>query len=184
MGYNFCHVLNSILYDIGKNSDSICYYTKELLAKPNGSTILILENDKITNKTSILINIKTGQRRYLTSQVFHFNDLLVLNFDSTGILIWTKKIEKNQSFGHEYSSFFTTQFENEINFFFNESSSVFRESLNENGRQIKEKIIEFEDGIHLITKDCQQIVDGRIFLHAKSSSGNKFGIMEQLNRLN
>lgn len=178
------------------------YEIRELIVKPDGTTTLLAEQYyiKVVTRTSTNSN---GVQTVSYTYYYYYNDIIALNFDKNGELLWKTVIEKYQSSVNDegyYSSFFTILQGNDINIIYNEQASNMAETenmsdaekkklrrnvvgkrvlLSADGEQSSDKIFEFEDGgLRLVPKVCGPIDENTAFIYARAVSGDKIGLIE------
>ncbi len=178
------------------------YEIRELIVKPDGTTTLLAEQFYIRVVTTTT-STPNGGTTTTTTYYYYYNDIIALNFDENGELVWRTVIDKYQmsvNDGGYYSSFFTILQGNDINIIYNdrESNMVDTEGmsvaekkklrrnvigkrvlLSEEGTLASEKIFEFEEGgLNLVPKVCGSVDEKTTFLYARASSGDKIGLIE------
>jgi hypothetical protein len=92
------------------------YNLKKLFINENGRITLVAEQFFITTSTQQNAN---GQS--VTVQVYHYHDILLINFDETGTVLWKTKIPKRQALGQDYSSFSSILKDNKMYIIFNDN---------------------------------------------------------------
>ncbi len=177
------------------------YRIRDLIQKPDGTTTLLAEQYYMRVVTRTYTDSQ-GNVRTTTTYYYYYKDIIALNFDNDGELVWKSVIDKYQvstNDGGYYSSFFTVVDDNDINIIYNdrESNSVDTEGmskqqkkqlkrktvgvrvlLNEEGATSKEKLFEFEEGgLRLVPKICSDANEDLVFLYARSRKGDKLGVI-------
>jgi hypothetical protein len=178
------------------------YEIRELIVKPDGTTTLLAEQYYVRVVTTTTTSANGGTTT-TTTYYYYYNDIIALNFDENGELVWKTVIDKYQisvNDGGYYSSFFTILQGNDINIVYNdrESNMVDTEGmsvaekkklrrniigkrvlLSEDGELSSEKIFEFEEGgLRLVPKVCGAVDENTTFLYARAGSGDKIGLIE------
>lgn len=178
------------------------YEIRELIVKPDGTTTLLAEQYYVRVVTTTTTTANGGTTT-TTTYYYYYNDIIALNFDENGELVWKTVIDKYQmsvNDGGYYSSFFTILQGNDINIVYNDRESNIvdteemsaaekkklrrniigkRVLLSEDGEQASEKIFEFEEGgLRLVPKVCGAVDENTTFLYARAGSGDKIGLIE------
>lgn len=177
------------------------YKIRDLITKPDGTTTLLAEQYyvRVVTRTYTTAN---GGTRTTTTYYYYYNDIIALNFDTNGDLVWKTVIDKYQvstNDGGFYSSFFTVLEGNDINIIYNDRESTtvdtdgmtrrekkdlrgyvgIRVLLDEVGEQSKEKLFEFEEGgLRLVPKVCESSGEDFAFMYARSRRGDKIGTIQ------
>lgn len=178
------------------------YEIRELIVKPDGTTTLLAEQYYVHVVTTTTTSANGGTTT-TTTYYYYYNDIIALNFEENGELVWKTVIDKHQmsvNDGGYFSSFFTILQGNDINIVYNdrESNMVDTEGmsvaekkklrrniigkrvlLSDDGEQASEKIFEFEEGgLRLVPKVCGAVDENTTFLYARAGSGDKIGLIE------
>jgi len=186
----------------GRNPNLYNYKIRDLIVKPDGTSTLLAEQYYVREVTRTYTTSNGGTRTE-TTYYYYYKDIIALNFDENGDLVWKTVIDKYQmstNDGGYYSSFFTILDGNDINIIYNDRESNAADTegmtnaqikalrrttvgvrvlLNEEGGQAKEKLFEFEEGgLKLVPKVCESAGDQIGFLYARSNKGDKIGIVE------
>lgn len=175
------------------------YRVSDLILKDDGTSTLLAEQYyvRVVTRTTTDAN---GRTTTTTTYYYYYNDIIALNFDENGELLWKEVIDKYQvsiNDGGTYSSFFTVVEGNEINIIYNQRESdafgtdgmnmaekqkVKRNTLavnvvlDEDGEQRKETLFDFEQGhLRLVPKVCSKAGDGIAFIYARAYSRFKKG---------
>lgn len=185
-----------------RNPNLYNYKIRDLIVKPDGTSTLLAEQYYVREVTRTYTT-SNGGTRTVTTYYYYYKDIIALNFDDNGDLVWKTVIDKYQmstNDGGYYSSFFTILDGNDINIIYNDRESNAADTegmtnaqikalrrttvgvrvlLNEEGGQAKEKLFEFEEGgLRLVPKVCESAGDQIGFLYARSTKGDKIGIVE------
>jgi hypothetical protein len=94
---------------------------KQIIAKPDGGSIVIFEEEYIQVVTTT--NSNGGSS---TSYYYHNNDLLIMNLEANGEIAWQAVIPKQQvsvNDGGMFNSFYATFYNNKVHFVFNDDMS-------------------------------------------------------------
>ena len=173
-----------------------------MIVKPDGTTTLLAEQYYVHVVTTTTTSANGGTTT-TTTYYYYYNDIIALNFEENGELVWKTVIDKHQmsvNDGGYFSSFFTILQGNDINIVYNdrESNMVDTEGmsvaekkklrrniigkrvlLSDDGEQASEKIFEFEEGgLRLVPKVCGAVDENTTFLYARAGSGDKIGLIE------
>ncbi len=171
---------------------------RDLVVKPDGTTTLLAEIFYINMQSTSGAN---GVSYSLYT--YHYEDIIALNFDKKGELIWKTVINKYQVSHNDhgyYSSFFTILQGNDINIIYNEYKSKMvdtenmsyserkkvnqsiigkRVLLSSTGEQSSEILFEFEDdNMRLVPRECGHIDQNTAFLYGRSTVGDRIGFIE------
>lgn len=82
----------------GKNQELYGYDLDELILKKEGGFVLIGEQFYVTTYQ----DYNTNSRSYTTHYRYHFNDIIAVNVDEKGNIIWGEKIGKTQTSTDDY----------------------------------------------------------------------------------
>jgi hypothetical protein len=116
----------------GKEFELREYKIDEIILKDDGSALMAAEQWYVREVT----RTSTGANGAMTTTTtfhYHFNSIVVINFDQDGNEIWTEKIKKNQhtiNDGGFYSSFVLTVKDDQMFFVFNDNP---RNIINQGG---------------------------------------------------
>lgn len=91
---------------------------KQVISKPDGGNFVIFEEEYIQVSTYTNSNGSTS-----TTYYYHNNDILVMNLDSQGEIIWQAVIPKQQMSVNDngmFNSFYATFYNNKLHFIFND----------------------------------------------------------------
>ena len=178
------------------------YIVRDLIQKPDGTTCLLAEQYYMRVVTRTYTDSQ-GNTRTTTTYYYYYKDVIALNFDADGELLWKSIIDKYQvstNDGGYYSSFFTVVDGNDISIVYNdrESNSVdtdgmtkqqkkalkkktvgVRVLIDSEGNTSKEKLFEFEEGgLRLVPKLCEDADEEMVFMYARGRRGDKLGVIE------
>lgn len=178
------------------------YIVRDLIVKPDGTSCLLAEQYYMRVVTRTYTDSQ-GNTRTTTTYYYYYKDVIALNFDANGELLWKSVIDKYQvsaNDGGYYSSFFTVVDGNEISIIYNdrESNSVdtdgmtkkekkalkrktvgVRVLVDSEGQTSKEKLFEFEEGgLRLVPKKCEDADEEMVFMYARGRRGDKLGVIE------
>jgi len=178
------------------------YYIDHFITKEDGSTLLLAEQYyvRVVTTTSTTAN---GGTTTTTTYYYYYNDIIAINYDASGELMWKTIIKKKQmsrNDGGYYSSYFTVVEGNDVHIIYNDSEANYvdtdgmssseikamkrstigaKVTLNADGSQSKQKLFEFEEGgLKLVPKICEEANDGIVFLYARSIKGDKIGTID------
>lgn len=92
------------------------YTLKEVIVKNDGSILMIAENYYITTRTSVP-NAGFYASYYATSpsrsiKEYNYGDIVIINFDTNGAILWENIIRKNQYSQEDYGMFSSYAFVN------------------------------------------------------------------------
>jgi hypothetical protein len=91
---------------------------KQVISKPDGGNFVIFEEEYIQVSTYTNSNGSTS-----TTYYYHNNDILVMNLDNAGEIVWQAVIPKQQMSVNDngmFNSFFATFYNNKLHFIFND----------------------------------------------------------------
>lgn len=178
------------------------YEIRDLIVKDDNTTTLLAEQYyvRVVTRTTSDGN---GGTTTTTDYYYYYKDIIAINFDKDGELVWKSRIDKYQvskNDGGYYSSFFTVVNGNDINIIYNqresdmvdtegmtraEKSKLRRNTVGVNviladdGSQQKEKLFDFEEGgLRLVPKVCSKAGDDMAFIYARARKGDQIGIIE------
>lgn len=176
------------------------YYVRDLVVKPDGTSTLLAEQYyvKVVTTTS---TTASGSVRTRTTYYYYYKDVIVINFDPSGEILWQTVIDKYQvstNDGGYYSSFFTVLDGNEVNLIYNVSEASLTDTDDMKRREVRklkrnkvakrtiimadgeikdEKLFDFEESMKLVPKVCSKAGDDIVFLYARSSKNDRIGTM-------
>lgn len=178
------------------------YIVRDLIVKPDGTTCLLAEQYYMRVVTRTYTDSQ-GNTRTTTTYYYYYKDVIAVNFNAEGEILWKSVIDKYQvstNDGGYYSSFFSVVDGNEISIIYNdrESNSVdtdgmtkqqkkklkrktvgVRVLIDSEGQTSKEKLFEFEEGgLRLVPKICEDADEEMVFMYARGRKGDKLGVIE------
>lgn len=178
------------------------YYIDHLITKPDGSSLMLAEQYYVRVVTHTY-STPNGGTQTTTTYYYYYNDIIALNFDKSGDLLWKKVIHKKQvstNDGGYYSSYFVVQDGNDVNIIYNDNEVNYVDTegmsnaelkalkrstigacvrLDADGEITKQKLFEFEEGgLRLVPKICNAASADLVFLYARSVKGDKVGTIQ------
>ena len=178
------------------------YYIDHVIAKPDGSCLILAEQYYVIVKTTTTTSANGGTTT-TTTYYYYYNDIIAVNYDKNGDFAWkkvVKKIQRSVNDGGYYSSYFVVQQGNAVNIIYNDSESNYvdtdgmssyeikalkrstigaKVNLTAEGEMSKVKLFEFEEGgLKLVPKVCASAGEKYVFLYARSKNGDKVGIID------
>lgn len=181
----------------GKKPELYKYYLDEIILKDDGGAVLIGEQFYIVTVTHTYTNPNGGTTTTYTNY-YYYNDIIVVNIDSDGNIVWTEKVPKRQrtvNDGGFYSSYTTTVVNDKIYFVFNDNpknieykgegkiynfnrskeSLVVIVEMNSEGKQSREALFSAKEVEVLIRpKVCEQISKTELILFGQKKKTHKF----------
>lgn len=185
----------------GKSNELYRYDLDKIILKEDGGAILVGEQYFVREHTTTVSNGNGGVSTRTTYH-YYYNDIIVINFDAKGEMIWTEKIAKRQHTVNDngyYSSYVLSVVDDRLFFIFNDhpknllelkgnklsnfrggkNSMVVLVEVDSDGRQVKEALYSTKDEATFTRpKVCKQINNNELILFAIRRKSNKFGLVE------
>jgi hypothetical protein len=107
----------------GKNVEMYNYDLKSIILKEDGGAVLVAEQYfyRVQTRTYMTAN---GMMRTTTNVYYYFNDIIVVNIDGEGDILWANKIPKRQTTANDggyFSSYTMAVVHDKLYFVFNDN---------------------------------------------------------------
>lgn len=184
----------------GKNIELYEYDLDEIILKDGGGAVLVSEQFyiRVVTRTSTDAN---GNTHTTTTYYYYYNDIIVININGKGEIVWTEKIPKRQATSNDggyYSSYALAIKDDKMFFIFNDNAeNLFYKpggtlknfsrgkngiavlvTLTEEGRYSREKLFSVEEAEVLIRpKVCEQTSDDQMLLFGQRKKSHRYGML-------
>ena len=180
-----------------KEPDAIMYNydIKYILQNANGSFTMLAEQYYIEVITTTTTNANGGMST-TTKYIYHYDDIIAVNFSKEGDFIWRKLIAKTQESSGDYgfySSFLPIKNGENLGIIYNvKGSDIENKAKSERNKtfcmnititpegDVSEGILfenEEKEKMKIAPKFCSQLSDEKVIIFAKSTRGSQIGII-------
>ena len=154
----------------------------DLVPRSDGGYLLIAEQKDITTESDIIM--VNGIPQSTSKNIYNFNDIIVMNIDSSGKLNWSHVVHKNQTTmndGGYFSSVVVYVSDNFIQLIYNDqirnSGDVMQYTIYSNGKVMSRKLLKSElDFVVVIPPEAEQVSSNKIII--PTSKNRRFALLK------
>lgn len=185
----------------GRDVEMYEYDIRDIIIKSDGGAIIIGEQYFVRIVTTYTTNASGGMTPH-TTYIYHYNDIIVINIDPDGNIIWNQKIAKRQistDDGGYYSSYILAVSNNKLQFIFNDNiknlkytghgkiygfankrkeSIVALVTMDMDGNQTRQALfLNLETEVFTRPKVCKQISEDKVILFGIKRKKHKYALL-------
>ena len=150
--------------------------------RSDGGILLIAEQKDIATEDDIIM--VNGIPQSTSKNIFNFNELLLINYDSAGFMDWYKVVTKNQTTvndGGYFSSVVIYVGEKYIQLLYNDqlrsTGDVMKYTLYNNGREESSKLLKTQmESVAVVPSESAQVASNKIII--PTSKNRRFALLK------
>ncbi|PCJ66711.1 MAG: hypothetical protein COA58_04430 [Bacteroidetes bacterium] len=154
----------------------------EAIPRSDGGIMIIAEQKEIATEDDIIL--VNGIPQSTSKNIYNFNELLIINFDSSAFIDWHKVITKNQTTvndGGYFSSVVVFIGDKFIQLLYNDqfrsSGDVMQYTIYNNGYEVSSKLLKTElDFVAIIPSESKQVSSNKLIV--PTSKNRRFSLLK------
>lgn len=154
----------------------------ESISRSDGGVLCVLEQKEIASENKV--TMVNGIPQSTAKNIYNFNELLILNFDSAGYLDWSKLIKKNQTTindGGYFSSAIVYVADRYIQLIYNDqlrnSGEIIQYTIFNNGKTASKKLLKTElDYVAVIPTESRQVASNKLII--PTAKNRRFALLK------
>ncbi len=154
----------------------------ESIPRNDGGTLFIAEQKEIATEDDVVM--VNGIPQSTSKNVYNFNEIVLLNYDSSGFLDWSKVITKNQTTindGGYFSSAVVYVGDQYIQLLYNDqlrnTGDIMQYTIYNNGKMESSKLLKTElDYVAIIPAESKQVSSNKVII--STSKNRRFALLK------
>lgn len=154
----------------------------KIVPRSDGGVLCIAEQKEVSTESDIVM--VNGIPTSTSKNIYNFNDVVIMNLDSSGQIEWSHVVHKNQTTvndGGYFSSAVVYVHQNFIQLIYNDqlrnSGDVMQYTLYSNGKMMSKKLLKSElDYVVVIPVESQQVASNKVII--PTSKNRRFALLK------